>query len=93
MPVVTLQFLFKSPPEMFRYLLRDALVLMGLPYGPQARQQLAHTLPDLFGRSNVTLSGYEHWLARNAKLDTVGTFAEFMEPRYQRWLRGSRQIR
>jgi hypothetical protein len=44
-------------------------------------------MPDLFGRSSVTLCGYHRWLVRNSMVDTVERFAEFMETRYQRWLR------
>jgi hypothetical protein len=78
-------FLFGSPPATFQSLLQDALVILGLPYGPQAREELARALPDLFGQSRVTLSGYQRWLARNAMVDTLERFAEFMETRYQRW--------
>jgi hypothetical protein len=82
-------FLFASPPATFRYLLQDALVVLGLPYGPQVREELARALPDLFGRSRVTLTGYQRWLARNAALDTLERFSEFMETRYQCWLSAS----
>lgn len=78
--------LFKTPPISFRFLVSDALLLLGLPYGPQAREQLAQALPALFGRSGATLSGYRRWLARNARQDTLDNFADFMEARYQRWL-------
>ena len=78
--------LFKTPPISFRFLLSDALVLLGLPYGPQARQQLAQALPDLFGRSAATLSGYPRWLARNSRSDSIDNFADYMETRYQRWI-------
>ena len=82
-------FLFASPPATFRFLVQDALVTLGLPYGPQLREELAHALPDLFGRSTVTLGGYQRWLARAAAVDTLERFAEFMETRYQRWLRAA----
>ncbi len=82
-------FLFASPPATFHYLLQDALVVLGLPYGPQAREELARALPELFGRSRVTLSGYQRWLARNATVDSLERFSEFMEARYQRWRRAS----
>jgi len=87
MTTANASFVFASPPATFRYLLQDALVILGLPYGPQAREELARALPDLFGRSPVTLSGYQRWLARNAMVDTLERFAEFMETRYQRWRR------
>jgi hypothetical protein len=77
--------LFRTPPSSFHGLLRDALIAFGLPYGPQARAQLAQALPDLFGRSTVTLSGYGRWLARNRQEDSVDGFAEYMESRHQRW--------
>ncbi len=83
--IANASFLFASPPATFHYLLQDALVVLGLPYGPQAREQLARALPALFGQSNVTLSGYQRWLARNAAVDTLERFSEFMETRYQRW--------
>jgi hypothetical protein len=86
MATVNASFLFASPPATFRYLLQDALIVLGLPYGPQAREELARALPDLFGRSRVTLRGYQRWLGRNATVDTLERFAEFMETRYQRWL-------
>ena len=78
-------YLFRSPPTSFRGLLRDALVAFGLPYGQQAREQLAEALPDLFGRSRVTLSGYSRWLVRIGQVDTADGFAAYMEARYQRW--------
>jgi len=86
MATAPVSFLFASPPATFRYLLQDALVTLGLPYGPQVREELARALPELFGRSRVTLRGYQRWLARNAAADTLERFAEFMEVRYQRWL-------
>jgi len=89
MATANASFLFASPPATFRYLLQDALIVLGLPYGPQAREELARALPDLFGRSRVTLRGYQRWLARNAAVDTLERFADFMERRYQRWLSAS----
>jgi len=65
--------------------LRDALVALGLPYGPQVREQLAAALPELFGRSSVTLSGYSNWLERTRRADIAENFSEYMENRYQRW--------
>ena len=78
-------FLFNTPPVSFRGFLRDALIALGLPYGPQARQALARALPDLFGHSGVTLSGYRRWLVRTRRADDADSFAVYMEARYQRW--------
>jgi hypothetical protein len=83
--LVSPPFLFKSPPATFEYLLRDALVVLGLPYGPQAREKLALALPTLFGRSNATLNGYERWRDREARLDTPASFAQYMDGRFKRW--------
>lgn len=89
MATINSPFLYATPPDRFQYLVQDALVALGLPYGPQIRERLAHALPDLFGRSNATLAGYQRWLTRNAKRDTLEVFAEFMEARYQRWRRAT----
>ncbi len=77
--------LFSTPPISFHGFLRDALVALALPYGPQLRERLAALLPEVFGRSSVTLSGYSRWLARTNRVDTADTFAEYVEVRYQRW--------
>ena len=89
MVAVSSPFLHAVPPARFRSALLDALVVFGLPYGPQSRERLAHVLPEVFGRSGATLVGYQRWLATNGKFDTLDAFAEFMEPRYQRWLAAS----
>jgi hypothetical protein len=78
--------LYTSRPPSFRFFLQDALLVLGLPYGPQARERIARANPDLFGLSNSTLRGYERWLARTNFEDTCETFAEFMGERYRRWL-------
>lgn len=79
--------LYASRPPTFLRFLSDGLVVLGLPYGPQARERLARAYPDLFGRSGATLRGYERWLLRTARRDTLETFAHFMDERYRRWLR------
>jgi hypothetical protein len=78
--------LHTSRPPTFWYFLQDALLLLGLPYGPQARERLASEHPDLFGRSLSTLRGYERWVARNGGSDTLEAFARFMDERYKRWV-------
>ena len=75
-----------SPPPTFWYFLQDALLMLGLPYGPQARERLASEHPELFGRSYSTLRGYERWVARNGGSDTLEAFARFMDKRYKRWV-------
>ena len=78
-------FLFGTPPISFRGFLRDSLIAFGLPYGPQVHERLAQAVPDLFGRSGVTLSGYCRWLARTGRQDNADSFSAYMENRYQRW--------
>jgi len=78
--------LHASRPPSFRFFLQDALHVLGLPYGPQARERIARRHPELFGHSNSTLRGYARWLARADIPDTSDAFAQFMEERYQRWL-------
>ena len=78
--------LYASRPPSFWHFVHDALLLLGLPYGPQAREQLARAHPDLFGRSSSTLRGYERWLARSGTSDTLEAFASFMDTRYRRWI-------
>jgi hypothetical protein len=78
--------LYSSRPPSFRHFVHDALVLLGLPYGPQARERLAQAHPDLFGRSSSTLRGYERWLAHSGTSDTLEAFAHFMDRRYRRWI-------
>lgn len=78
--------LYASRPPSFRFFLQDSLIALGLPYGPQAREQVANAHPDLFGRSKSTLRGYEHWLTRANVPDTSDSFAQFMDERYRRWL-------
>jgi hypothetical protein len=77
---------YQSFPPSFRLFVHDSLLAMGLPYGPQAREQMALTYPDLFGYSRSTLRGYERWLGRTASSDTVDAFTRFMDTRYRRWL-------
>ncbi|GAC1318346.1 MAG: hypothetical protein NVSMB2_13070 [Chloroflexota bacterium] len=78
-------FLYASRPPSFRYFLEDALIALGLPYGPQARARLAAAVPELFGRSSATLIGYERRLEVSKRLDTLEEFSTFMAPRYRRW--------
>ncbi len=78
--------LYASRPPSFWHFLHDALVLLGLPYGPQARERLAQAHPDLFGRSCSTLRGYERWLARSGTIDSLEAFSRFMDQRYRRWI-------
>jgi hypothetical protein len=78
--------LYSSRPPSFRHFVHDALILLGLPYGPQARERLAQAHPDLFGRSYSTLRGYERWLAHSDTSDTLEAFAHFMDRRYRRWI-------
>jgi hypothetical protein len=78
--------LYASRPPSFRYFLQDALLVLGLPYGPQARERIAQAHPELFGHSHSTLRGYERWLARGNFGDTVESFAHYMGERYKRWL-------
>jgi hypothetical protein len=78
--------LYASRPESFWFFLQDALVALGLPYGPQARDHIARAHPDLFGHSGSTLRGYERWLARTSAGDTCESFASFMDERYRRWV-------
>jgi hypothetical protein len=78
-------FLYASRPPTFRYFLEDALVALGLPYGPQARARLAAALPELFGRSSAALIGYERRLEVSQRPDTLDEFSAFMAPRYRRW--------
>jgi hypothetical protein len=78
--------LYSSRPPSFWHFVDDALVLLGLPYGPQAREQLARAHPDLFGQSSSTLRGYERWLAHSGTSDTLEAFAHFMDRRYRRWI-------
>jgi hypothetical protein len=78
--------LHSSRPPTFWYFLQDALLLLGLPYGPQARERLASEHPDLFGRSFATLRGYERWVERNGGNDTLEAFAQYMDGRYKRWV-------
>ena len=78
--------LYSSRPPSFWYFLQDSLVVLGLPYGPQAREQLAAAHPELFGRSRSTLRGYERWIVRTEGGDTCEAFAQFMDERYRRWI-------
>ncbi|MDQ6670061.1 MAG: hypothetical protein M3069_04835 [Chloroflexota bacterium] len=78
--------LASSRPPGFRFFLQDALVALGLPYGPQARESIAQAYPQLFGRSASTLRGYERWLTRSRADDTCESFAMFMDERYRRWV-------
>ena len=78
--------LYASRPPTFWHFLQDALVVLGLPYGPQAREHLARSFPDLFGHSRSTLRGYERWLARTGSYDSLDRFARFMDQRYRRWI-------
>ena len=78
--------LYSSRPPTFRYFLQDFLIVLGIPYGPQARERLARAYPDLFGQSDSTLRGYGRWLARSDGIDTPEAFAEFMDDRYKRWI-------
>jgi hypothetical protein len=78
--------MYSSRPPTFWHFLEDALVLLGLPYGPQARERLAAAHPDLFGLSAATLRGYESWRARSGLSDTREAFAHFMDARYRRWV-------
>jgi hypothetical protein len=73
-------------PPRFWYFLQDALLTQGLPYGPQAREHLAQSYPDLFGRSSATLRGYDKWLVRTSRPDSSEAFAAYMEQRYNRWV-------
>jgi hypothetical protein len=79
-------FLYASRPPTFWHFLEDALLVLGLPYGPQAREHLARTFPELFGHSGSTLRGYQRWLARTGRADTREGFARFMDQRYRRWI-------
>jgi hypothetical protein len=63
------------------------LLVLALPYGPQARELMARSYPRLFGNSyELTLRGYEQWLARVNQLDSLDAFTEYMDPRYRRWI-------
>jgi hypothetical protein len=78
--------LYASRPPSFRHFLHDSLLASGLPYGPQAREQLARAYPDLFGNAySSTLRGYERWLARQGARDSLEAFAGYMDGRYRRW--------
>jgi hypothetical protein len=78
--------MYASRPPTFWHFLEDALILLGLPYGPQARERLAQAHPDLFGHSAATLRGYERWRLRGGLSDTREAFANFMDARYRRWV-------
>jgi hypothetical protein len=77
---------YASRPPTFWHFVQDALVALGLPYGPQVRERLAGAHPDLFGHSSSTLRGYERWLARTGGNDSLEAFARFMDERYRRWV-------
>ena len=78
------------PPELVRGF--DAFCLRWLTaadcsYGPDGREALARAHPALFGRAyDRSLREYECWLARQHLRDTLEHFADYMEPRYCRWL-------
>ena len=78
--------LYSSRPPSFRYFLQDFLVVLAIPYGPQARERLSRAYPDLFGQSDSTLRGYARWLVRTGSGDTLEAFAQFMDERYKRWI-------
>jgi hypothetical protein len=78
--------LYSSRPPSFWFFLQDSLLVLGLSYGPQARERIARAHPELFGQSNSTLRGYERWLARSSVGDTCESFARFMDERYKRWV-------
>jgi hypothetical protein len=77
---------FSSRPPEFWFFLQDALLVLGLPYGPQARERIARAHPDLFGHSESTLRGYDRWLARAQVDDACESFAQYMDERYKRWI-------
>jgi hypothetical protein len=78
---------YRARPPTFRHFLGDALLSLGLPYGPQARERLAQAYPGLFGRAyHLTLRGYVRWLGLRAEPDSLEAFAQYMEARYRRWL-------
>jgi hypothetical protein len=59
----------------------------GLAYGPVGREAFARAHPWLFGRAyEVTLRGYERWLARGHLLDDLETFAAYLTGRFERAL-------
>jgi hypothetical protein len=85
MPPVPISLHPARPPS-FWFFLQDSLLVLGLPYSPQARERIARAHPELFGHSNSTLRGYERWLARSSLGDTCESFTRYMEGRYKRWL-------
>ena len=76
-----------SWPPSFQYFLQDCLLVLGLPYGPQAREALARSYPGLFGHGyELTLRGYRRWLVRQGLTDSGEAFTRYMDGRYQRWV-------
>jgi hypothetical protein len=78
------------PPDLVRCF--DAfclqwLTVAGWSYGPDGREALARAHPALFGPAyDRSLREYECWLSRQNFRDTLQHFAQYMEPRYCRWL-------
>lgn len=56
-----------------------------LEYCADSRAAFAQAHPGLCGRAyQVTLRGYEHWLARDGANDTLEMFARYLSPRFDR---------
>ena len=78
---------YRARPPTFIHFLNDTLLVLGLPYGPQARERLAEAYPALFGRAyGLTLRGYERWLIQQNTPDGLEAFARYMDGRYRRWV-------
>lgn len=66
---------------------RRWLAANGLVYGPPSREAFARAHPLLCGRAyEVTLRGYERWLARTDSLDDLDTFGAYLAGRFERSL-------
>ncbi len=80
--------------QSFAEFYRRWLAPRGLTHGPESRSRLVQSHPALFGRTGeLALQGYQRWLEREHLPDTIEAFARYVEPRYRRWLAGSRRPR